>query len=1001
MNAIFLIGQSSARFLFLLNTFFSRFFFYPFFFALFFLPSLLNGQATLPLSRTAWATEPTGWTNSGCVQRTTASACSGNDATTFDTNGDSRSVYFSSMPDQLAFKLNKASMSGASKLVVEESSNGSTWTIIGSYGTATDATAIVGCSSTITLSLALTTRYVKWTYTKATGNCDMDDVSISQGYIPTKLVIKTISPNPPTVGIGFNVTVETQDVSNNAGNVLSTTTFSLSTNGNAGAIGGTVTGVINAGSNTATIANVTLSSIGIGATITATRTSGDVLTLAMSTSFEVIAPVLNDECSGATTIIADASMPTNSTSLNATQSLAAITCSKALSTGLLADVWFKFVATNVAHTVTVKPSANYDAVLELRYGSCNGTYFNCADGFGADTVEVVDGVNLTVGDTYYVRVYNFDGGSSTTPTFTIGVTTAIPTWSNASSSATWLTPANWSTKYAPVDGQIAHFANTGTATTANINMSTVSGLYSIAALDITSSRTRQLIISTSSSTVDGVLKLTGEILSSIPNTIIQNASSGNLTLVDGSSRLMGLALGNSTDNVINITGTGSVLLKSIISGSGKKLTKMGTGVGILTLSGSNTYDGLTTVTAGTLQLNRIGGNTIPATNDITITGGTLQISSNQTLNNLILNGGNVVIDDGITLTINGVLTLTSGKITLGTTGTGNVVIGATGSILPVSPTSASYIVTNGSGSLTQTHAANALKTYPIGSSATAYDPVKITPNGACSFSIKVASSINPSYTLSSQHASNATPRQWDITLLSGTPIVTLALTSSNLTHAPPAVSGIIGHWNATTWDDLIAAYASGTWTATAVSAFSPFIVSYLTPLSISLKDITVEAKDKGHLLNWTTISEKNNAYFDIQHATDNLFFKSIGQIKGQGTVNNTNNYTFNYRPNPSVKTYYYRLRQVDFDGSETISKIVSIESIIKNPELSIYPNNASDKLIVNYESNNIINYSIFNLFGQTVQSGQLNEQKELIISPLSTGMYLLKIEHSTVKFFKN
>ncbi|MES2566440.1 MAG: InlB B-repeat-containing protein [Bacteroidota bacterium] len=136
------------------------------------------GQASLPLSRTAWGTEPTGWTNSGCTQRTTVFACSGNDGTTFDTNGDSRTIFFGSAPDQLVFKLKSSSMSGASSLLVQESVDGSTWSNIGTYGTAGGATAIADCGN-ITITLNCLSRYIKWTYTKGSGNCDMDDVSIS------------------------------------------------------------------------------------------------------------------------------------------------------------------------------------------------------------------------------------------------------------------------------------------------------------------------------------------------------------------------------------------------------------------------------------------------------------------------------------------------------------------------------------------------------------------------------------------------------------------------------------------------------------------------------------------------------------------------------------------------------------------------------------------------------------------------------------------------------
>lgn len=86
------------------------------------------------------------------------------------------------------------------------------------------------------------------------------------------------------------------------------------------------------------------------------------------------------------------------------------------------------------------------------------------------------------------------------------------------------------------------------------------------------------------------------------------------------------------------------------------LTKTGTGT--VTLNGTNTYTGLTTVSNGTLKLNKTGGTTIPSGNAATInSGGTLQISSNQSLGNVTLNsGGTLAIDAGVTLTVTGTFT---------------------------------------------------------------------------------------------------------------------------------------------------------------------------------------------------------------------------------------------------------------------------------------------------------------------------------------------------------
>jgi autotransporter-associated beta strand protein len=65
---------------------------------------------------------------------------------------------------------------------------------------------------------------------------------------------------------------------------------------------------------------------------------------------------------------------------------------------------------------------------------------------------------------------------------------------------------------------------------------------------------------------------------------------------------MGVALGNATDNVVLIDSTGGITISSIISGPDRKLTKAGSGAGILTLSGANTFSGGVDLDAGTLRL---------------------------------------------------------------------------------------------------------------------------------------------------------------------------------------------------------------------------------------------------------------------------------------------------------------------------------------------------------------------------------------------------------------
>ncbi len=107
---------------------------------------------------------------------------------------------------------------------------------------------------------------------------------------PTQLTITSVNGgNSPSVNTPFSVTVQAQDAGGNPGNVTNATDVLLSLATGSGNLGGTLTGTISAGANTATITGVTYNTIEGGVSITATRTSGDILTPGTSAPFSVLA----------------------------------------------------------------------------------------------------------------------------------------------------------------------------------------------------------------------------------------------------------------------------------------------------------------------------------------------------------------------------------------------------------------------------------------------------------------------------------------------------------------------------------------------------------------------------------------------------------------------------------------------------------------------------------------------------------------------------------------
>lgn len=131
---------------------------------------------------------------------------------------------------------------------------------------------------------------------------------------------------------------------------------------------------------------------------------------------------MNDNCANAVSLTPGATCTTTTGDLaGATQSMAAC---KGTNDD---DVWYSFVATNTSHTVTVNPSTSLDAVVQTFSGSCASlTSLICDDGAGSNGDETETITGLTVGNTYYVRVYDYYSGVSTTTDFTICVTSPAP-----------------------------------------------------------------------------------------------------------------------------------------------------------------------------------------------------------------------------------------------------------------------------------------------------------------------------------------------------------------------------------------------------------------------------------------------------------------------------------------------------------------------------------------------------------------------------------------------
>ncbi|MFO7878685.1 MAG: T9SS type A sorting domain-containing protein, partial [Bacteroidales bacterium] len=165
------------------------------------------------------------------------------------------------------------------------------------------------------------------------------------------------------------------------------------------------------------------------------------------------------------------------------------------------------------------------------------------------------------------------------------------------------------------------------------------------------------------------------------------------------------------------------------------------------------------------------------------------------------------------------------------------------------------------------------------------------------------------------------------------------------------------------------------------------------PLPVELLFFKAEKNQSQVDVRWKTASELNNDYFVVEKSKDAQQFISMDTIQGQGTTSSITNY-FTTDKNPFNGRSYYRLKQVDFDGSYTYSAIASVmfetQGLIK-----VFPNPADEELNLYIESEaEKISMRLINAAGQEVQNeilNPINEKMHQIIktSGYKPGLYML------------
>jgi hypothetical protein len=171
---------------------------------------------------------------------------------------------------------------------------------------------------------------------------------------------------------------------------------------------------------------------------------------------------------------------------------------------------------------------------------------------------------------------------------------------------------------------------------------------------------------------------------------------------------------------------------------------------------------------------------------------------------------------------------------------------------------------------------------------------------------------------------------------------------------------------------------------------------------VELSAFSANVNNGNVVLNWTTESELNNQGFEIERRTTESQFVAIGHVQGNGTTTERKQYSFT---DASVEAgqYFYRLKQVDFNGTYEYSNEVFAEIIAPPAEFVLdqnYPNpfNPTTSIYFSLAEPTFVKLAVYNLLGEVVQvlknenlnAGSYNVTFDA--ASLPSGMYLYKIE---------
>jgi Metallo-peptidase family M12B Reprolysin-like/Secretion system C-terminal sorting domain len=184
-------------------------------------------------------------------------------------------------------------------------------------------------------------------------------------------------------------------------------------------------------------------------------------------------------------------------------------------------------------------------------------------------------------------------------------------------------------------------------------------------------------------------------------------------------------------------------------------------------------------------------------------------------------------------------------------------------------------------------------------------------------------------------------------------------------------------------------------------------------LPVELLKFTAKSQKNAINLAWNTTSERNNKNFELQRSTNlNANFETIAILNGHGNSNQKQDYLYLDNKVEKGITYYYRLKQNDFDEKFHFSNIISANLEATLFDFNINPNPVNDHANVQlhgvFQEESAVKFTFSDVQGRILKENYASYSKEefrFSLANFSSGLYFLSVETEkgkvTRKLWKN